>query len=71
LHKITAISFRQLVIGLKKHGFDGPFSGGKHLYIIKGSARLTIPNPHKEIIGVDLLKRILRQAGISHKEWLS
>lgn len=31
---------------------------------------LTIPNPHHGDIGVELLKRILRQASISQKEWL-
>jgi len=34
-------------MGLKKHGFDGPFSGGKHLYMIKGSAKNIISKPYK------------------------
>jgi len=29
-----------------------------------------IPNPHEDLIGVGLLQRILRQAGISRQEWL-
>jgi hypothetical protein len=28
------------------------------------------PNPHKQNIGVDLLTRILRQAGITREEWI-
>jgi hypothetical protein len=36
----------------------------------KGDLVLTIPNPHKGIIGVDLLTRILKQARISREEWL-
>jgi len=35
-----------------------------------GHTPLKIPNPHREDISVDLLKRILRQAGISRQEWL-
>jgi predicted RNA binding protein YcfA (HicA-like mRNA interferase family) len=31
--------------------------------------RVTIPNPHEADISVDLLTRILRQAGISRDEW--
>ena len=31
---------------------------------------LTIPNPHKGTIGVDLLTRILKQALILRGEWL-
>jgi hypothetical protein len=36
----------------------------------KGDLFLTIPNPHKNTIGVDLLTRILKQARISREEWL-
>jgi hypothetical protein len=38
--------------------------------MIKGSLVLTIPNPHKAVIGVELLSRILKQAKISREEWL-
>jgi len=55
---------------MKKFGFSGPFCGGKHLFMIYGDTRLTIPNPHKTEIGVDLLSRILRQTGISKEQWL-
>jgi hypothetical protein len=30
-----------------------------------------IPNPHGEDVSVDLLARILKQAGISREEWLN
>jgi predicted RNA binding protein YcfA (HicA-like mRNA interferase family) len=30
---------------------------------------VTIPNPHQGDIGVGLLTRILRQAGVSREEW--
>jgi len=51
-------------------GFDGPYQGGKHPYMIKGELVLTIPNPHPEDISVDLILRIIRQAGISREDWL-
>ena len=38
--------------------------------MVKGNLVLTIPNPHRKEIGVDLLARILKQAGITRKEWL-
>ncbi|MDO9538617.1 MAG: type II toxin-antitoxin system HicA family toxin [Methanocalculus sp.] len=50
--------------------FDGPFQGGKHPYMIRGDLVLTLPNPRRTVIGVDLIQRILRQAGISREEWL-
>ena len=51
-------------------GFDGPYPGGNHPYMIKGGLVLTIPNPHPEDISVDLIVRIIRQAGIPREEWL-
>jgi predicted RNA binding protein YcfA (HicA-like mRNA interferase family) len=67
--KLTPLSRRNLVSGLRKFGFQGPHSGGKHQYMIKGTLRLTIPNPHTRMVGIDLLTRILQQAGISREAW--
>ncbi len=39
--------------------------------MVKGDLVLTIPNPHRGDIGVDLLSRLLRQADISRQEWVS
>jgi predicted RNA binding protein YcfA (HicA-like mRNA interferase family) len=50
-------------------GFSGPFSGGKHQFMIKGNHKIRIPNPHMGDIDVGLLKEILRQAGIFSDEW--
>jgi len=63
------ISRKDLVRCLRKMGFDGPYSGGKHQFMLKGDVTLTIPNPHKGDIGRELLARILRQVAISRKEW--
>jgi len=35
----------------------------------RGSVVLTIPNPHRQDIGVGLLTVVLRQAGLSRKDW--
>ncbi len=52
-------------------GWDGPLYRSDHPFMLKeGRAPLKIPNPHGQDISVDLLIRILRQAGISRKEWL-
>jgi predicted RNA binding protein YcfA (HicA-like mRNA interferase family) len=63
------ISRKDLVRNLRKMGFEGSYSGGKHQFMLKGNITLTIPNPHKTDIGIQLLNLILRQAGISRKEW--
>ncbi len=69
MSRLSPVSFSELVRKLKSLDFEGPFSGGKHLFMIKGDLRLTIPNPHRQDIGVDLLTRILRQGGIQRDEW--
>jgi predicted RNA binding protein YcfA (HicA-like mRNA interferase family) len=70
LSKLRSVSHNELVGGLKTFGFEGPFTGGRHLYMLKGNLRLTIPNPHRQKIGIDLLMRILHQAGIAREEWI-
>jgi predicted RNA binding protein YcfA (HicA-like mRNA interferase family) len=70
MSKLAPVSHKELVYKLRKLGFEGPYRGGKHLYMVKGSLRLAIPNPHGRVIGVALLSRILKQAGITREEWL-
>ena len=63
------ISWRKLVQKFRSLGFDGPYSGGRHLFMVKGELKVRIPNPHRGDISKHLVVEILRQAGISHKEW--
>jgi len=63
------ISLRNLIRKLKEFGFDGPYSGGKHLFMMKSELKLIIPNPHKGDISKQLLSKIIRQAGISKEAW--
>jgi predicted RNA binding protein YcfA (HicA-like mRNA interferase family) len=41
-------------------GFEGPYSGGKHQFMVKDDITIRIPNPHQADIGRELLLRILR-----------
>jgi predicted RNA binding protein YcfA (HicA-like mRNA interferase family) len=68
--KLSPVSWKELVRKLRELGFSGPFSGGKHPFMIKGDLILTVPNPHRGDIGIDLLVRILRQAKINREDWL-
>jgi predicted RNA binding protein YcfA (HicA-like mRNA interferase family) len=63
------ISWRKLVKNFKLLGFNGPYSGGKHLFMAKGQLKIHIPNKHKGDISRGLVSEILRQAGISSKDW--
>jgi predicted RNA binding protein YcfA (HicA-like mRNA interferase family) len=68
--RLAPLSWTVLVKRLHSFGFDGPFQGGKHPYMIKQDLVLTIPNRHREPISADLLSRIIRRAGITREEWL-
>ncbi len=60
---------KNLIRVLKKLGFEEPYSGGKHQFMLMNEITIRVPNPHQKDIGRDLLTRVLRQAGISKDEW--
>jgi len=39
MSKLSPLSFHELIRKLKKFGFKGPYSGGKHLYVIKDNLK--------------------------------
>ncbi len=67
--RFNSISRKDLIHYLRQAGFDGPYSGGKHQFMLKADTTLRIPNPHQADIGKELLTRLLRHAGISKNEW--
>ena len=67
--RIGPVSRRELIQRLRRLGFEGPFTGGRHEFMTRGRVRLIVPNPHRQEISTDLLAHILRQAGISREEW--
>lgn len=64
---------RDVVTPLAAVGFTGPFSGGKHQFMVFGERRLPIPS--NEECSIAQLRFILRQVGgilgrtISPEEW--
>ena len=67
--RLTPISRRDLIERLRLMGFEGPYSGSRHEFMLRGDNRLILPNPHRSIISVDLLARLLKQADISRDAW--
>jgi len=66
---LKSISWRNLVGKFRRLGFDGPYSGSRHLFMTKGNLKVRIPNPHKGDISKSLIGEIIKQAGISKDEW--
>ena len=70
--KISPISRADLISKVKSMGFEGPFRATKHQYMIKGRHKIFIPNPHGgKDIGVPLLKKIIKQLGISQDVFIN
>ena len=63
------IKRRELIAALRRLGFDGPYSGGKHQIMVRGGRSVVVPNPPSAEIGIQLLARVLRQAGVGREEW--
>ena len=61
------VSWKKLVQNFRKLDFEGPYSGGKHLFMKKRVLKIHIPSKHKGDIGVGLVNEILKQAGIDKK----
>jgi predicted RNA binding protein YcfA (HicA-like mRNA interferase family) len=67
---LKPISRITLIKKFKTLGFKGPISGGKHQFMILGSKKIRIPNPHNnQDISLGLITEILRQAEISKEDW--
>lgn len=60
---------KDLIKFFRKLGFDGPFRGGNHQYLIKDRLKVRIPNPHQGDISKSLLIRILKQANVEKETW--
>ncbi len=70
MSRLLPVSRRELIERLSRLGFEGPYTGGRHQFMLRGDRRLILPNPHRGEISVDLLARLLRQSGVSREEWL-
>lgn len=67
---MSSIKRKELIRKFRALGYSGPFSGGKHQFMIKAKKKIRIPNPHGSgDVHISLIKEILRQAGISAEEW--
>ncbi len=70
--RLTPIHRRDFIKRLRKLGWEGPFSGGKHEFMVKGAFNLPIPNPHGSAeISVGKLKEILNEIGVDRNEWIN
>lgn len=64
------IKRKDLVGYFARLGFEGPYSGGRNQFMVKGDITpYESPIHIRPIIGRELLRRILHQAEISRDAW--
>lgn len=63
------ISRRELMRKLRQLRFDGPFSGGRHQFMGRGAFKISVPNPHGQDIGRNLISRIIKDLKISKEDF--
>ncbi len=66
--KFEPIKRKDLIRYMRQLDFTGPYSGGKHQFMIKDKLKIRIPNPHKSDISENLLSLILTEIGIDKPE---
>ena len=69
--RLSPVSRREFIRRRRDLGFDGPYIGGSHEFMLRADRRLILPNPHRQTVSADLLTRLLRQASITREEWES
>ena len=63
------ISRRKLIQALRAARFERPYTGTDHEIMRRRDVTIRIPNPHRGDVSRGLLAEILKQAGISRREW--
>jgi hypothetical protein len=51
------IKRQDLIRYLRRVGFEGPYSGGRHQFMLREDTTIWIPNPHQGDFGRDLRPR--------------
>ncbi|MEW5986811.1 MAG: type II toxin-antitoxin system HicA family toxin [Chloroflexota bacterium] len=71
MSKLSPLKLHEVVRKLRQLGFDGPFSGGRHVRMVRTETGQIIPlpaHPGKDI-SVGLIRAIIREAGVTPEEW--
>jgi predicted RNA binding protein YcfA (HicA-like mRNA interferase family) len=47
--RLSPVSRREFIRRLRDLGFDGPYSGGRHEFMLRADRRLILLNPHRQL----------------------
>jgi hypothetical protein len=61
MSRLSPCKRREFIVRLKSIGFDGPFSGTRHQFMVYAQRRLTVPSNTE--YSVPQLRMLLREVG--------
>lgn len=69
--KLSPLKANEVMRKLRVLGYIGPIPGGRHAHMVHHLQKKVIPIPThgSKDIGVGLLRKIIREAGVSIEEW--
>ncbi len=69
--KLMPLKANEVMRKLRALGYDGPIPGGRHVHMVHHVQKKVIPIPThgNKDIGVGLLRKIIRDAGVTVEEW--
>lgn len=72
MSKLKPLNIDEVIRKLRKLGFTGPISGGKHLRMvhIRTGKIISLPMHKRKEVSVGLIQEIINEIGISREEWL-
>ncbi len=72
MSRLSPLKPQQVIRKLRRLGFVGPVSGGRHVRMVHPESGRIIPIPmHKgKDVSIGLIRAILRDVGVTTKEWI-
>lgn len=71
MSRLKSVSYREFIRRIRVLGFEGPQPGAKQPIFVRKRRAYHVPNPHRGVISVDLLARVLKQLETTRREWES
>lgn len=69
--KLTPLKSNEVIRKLRALGYNGPIPGDRHVHMVHYASQKIIPVPShgNKDVGVGLLRKIVRDAGVSADDW--
>ncbi|MGH7494640.1 MAG: type II toxin-antitoxin system HicA family toxin [bacterium] len=69
--KLVPLPAREVIRKLRVLNYDGPIPGGRHAHMVHHAYKKIIPIPvhGNKDIGIGLLRKIIRDTGLTVEEW--